>query len=55
VFTGHLTDKDREAVANPARFVGEKGGSKNLAGRDYQRRMAAIFTEQRRVLKPTAL
>jgi adenine-specific DNA methylase len=55
LFTGHLTDKDREAVANPARFVGEKGGSKNLAGRDYQRRMAAIFTEQRRVLKPDGI
>jgi len=55
LFTGHLTDKDREAVANPARFVGEKGGAKNLAGRDYQRRMAAIFTEQRRVLKPDGI
>jgi putative DNA methylase len=55
LFTGHLTDKDREAVANPARFVGEKGGAKNLAGRDYQRRMAAIFMEQRRVLKPDGI
>lgn len=55
LFTGHLTDKDLEAVANPARFVGEKGGAKNLAGRDYQRRMAAIFTEQRRVLKPDGI
>jgi putative DNA methylase len=51
LFTGRLTDKDREAVANPARFVGEKGGAKNLAGRDYQSRMAGIFREQRRVLK----
>jgi adenine-specific DNA methylase len=55
LFTGHLTDKDREAVANPARFVGEKGGAKNLAGRDYQRRMASIFREQRRVLKPDGI
>jgi putative DNA methylase len=52
LFASHLTDKDREAVANPAKFSGQKGGAKNLAGRDYQRRMAAIFREQRRVLKP---
>ena len=55
LFTGHLTDKDREAVANPARFVGEKAGAKHLAGRDYQRRMALIFREQRRVLKPDGI
>ena len=52
LFTGHLTDKDREAVANPAKFAGQKGGAKNLAGRDYQGRMASIFKEQRRVLRP---
>ena len=51
-FSDHLTDKDREAVANPARFKGGKGGAKKLAGRDYQERMAAIFTECRRVIKP---
>ena len=50
-FSSYLTDKDREAVANPAKFKGEKGGAKNLAGRDYQNRMADIFTEGRRVLK----
>ena len=55
LFTGHLTDKDREAVANAAKFAGQKGGAKNLAGRDYQRRMAAIFKEQRRVLKPDGI
>jgi len=52
LFTSHLADKDREAVANPARFTGQKSGAKNLAGRDYQRRMASIFKEQRRVLRP---
>jgi adenine-specific DNA methylase len=52
LFTGHLTDKDREAVANAAKFAGQKGGAKKLAGRDYQQRMASIFKEQRRVLKP---
>jgi len=50
-FTSYLTDKDREAVANPIRFRGQKGGTRNLAGRDYQERMAAIFGECRRVLK----
>ena len=51
VFQSHLTDKDREAVANPARFKGQKS-AKALAGVDYQARMAAIFAECRRVLKP---
>ena len=51
LFTRALTDKDREAVANPTRFAGQKG-AKALAGRDYQHRMAAIFAECRRVLKP---
>jgi adenine-specific DNA methylase len=55
LFTGHLTDKDREAVANAAKFAGQKGGAKNLAGKDYQRRMASIFKEQRRVLKPDGI
>ena len=50
-FRRHLTDKDNEAVANPARFQGQKG-AKNLAGRDYQERMAAIFAECHRTLKP---
>ena len=45
-----LTDKENEAVANPARFAGQPG-AKALAGRDYQQRMAAIFAECRRVLK----
>ena len=51
LFTSQAADKDREAVANPMRFAKQKGGAKNLAGRDYQQRMAAIFKEQRRVLK----
>ena len=41
-------------MANPARFVGEKG-ARALAGRDYQERMAAIFRECRRVLKPNGI
>ena len=51
LFRRNLTDKDNEAVANVARFRGEKG-AKALAGRDYQERMASIFAECRRVLKP---
>ena len=51
LFRSHLTDKDNEAVANPARFRGQKG-AKALAERDYQERMASIFAECRRTLKP---
>ena len=54
LFTRQLTDKDNEAVANPARFAGEKG-ARALAGRDYQERMAAIFAECRRVLKANGI
>ena len=54
LFRGHLTDKDNEAVANQARFKGRKG-AKALAGRDYQERMASIFAECRRVLKPEGI
>ena len=51
LFRRNLTDKDNEAVANPARFKGEKGVGV-IAGRDYQERMASIFAECRRTLKP---
>ena len=51
LFRQRLTDKENEAVANPARFAGEKG-ARALAGREYQERMAGIFREMRRVLKP---
>jgi putative DNA methylase len=54
LFRRPLTDKENEAVANVARFKGHKG-AKALAGRDYQRRMAGIFTECRRVLKPNGI
>lgn len=54
LFRQQLTDKESEAVANPAKFKGEKG-AKALAGRDYQQRMAAIFAEMRRVLKPDGI
>ncbi len=54
LFTRHLTDKDNEAVANPAQFAGQPG-AKALAGRAYQERMARIFSECRRVLKPDGI
>jgi len=41
-FTRRLTDKDNEAVANPAKFAGQRG-AKALAGKDYQERMARII------------
>jgi putative DNA methylase len=54
LFTRQLTDKDNEAVASPAKFAGQRG-AKMLANRDYQLRMARIFDECRRVLKPTGI
>ena len=54
LFRGYLADKDNEAVANPARFAGGKG-ARALAGRDYRQRMASIFGECRRVLKPNGI
>ena len=54
LFRRQLTDKDNEAVANPAKFQGQKG-TKALAGRDYQERMASIFTECSRTLKPSGV
>ena len=54
LFRRQLTDKENEAVANPAKFLGEKG-ARTLAGRDYQDRMASIFAECRRVLKPNGI
>ncbi len=54
LFRRQLTDKENEAVANPAKFRDRKG-ARRLAGRDYQRRMAAIFAECRRVLRPDGI
>ncbi len=54
LFRRQLTDKDSEAVANVAKFQGQKG-ARALAGRDYQERMASIFAECRRALKPSGV
>lgn len=50
LFTRQMTDKENEAVANPAKFADQKG-ARVLAGREYQERMKGIFAECRRVLK----
>lgn len=54
LFTRQLTDKDVEAIANKARFRGQKGASA-LANRYYQERMQSIFAECRRIVKPTGV
>ncbi len=53
-FAAPLTNKDEEAVANPARFAGLPSARKKreLARRDYERKMARAFREAYRVLKP---
>ncbi|MBE3577568.1 MAG: DUF1156 domain-containing protein [Limnochordales bacterium] len=52
VFTTLLTDKDSEAVANPARFHGMRHpGPRELAEKDYERKMLACFREMHRVLR----
>jgi adenine-specific DNA methylase len=53
-FLRPLTDKEMEAVANVAKFPKQKR-AKQLALCDYQERMAAIFAECRRVLKPDGI
>ena len=54
LFRRNLTDKENEAVANIAKFKGQKG-AKALAGREYEERMASIFAECRRTLKPDGI
>ncbi len=49
-FRDELTDKDNEAVANPARFAAMGRRKKELADLDYETKMTSIFSESRRVL-----
>ena len=55
----HLTDKVNEAIASPARFREQAQGSGKsasaLATRDYENKMAEIFRECRRVIKPDGI
>lgn len=49
-FHDDLTDKDNEAVANPARFAMMGKRKSELADLDYETKMTSIFAESRRVL-----
>ena len=55
----HLTDKINEAIASPARFREQaKGSGKSaatLSTQDYETKMAEIFRECRRVIKPDGI
>ena len=51
-FRDELTNKDDEAVANPARFENVGRKKKELAEQDYERKMFAAFREMHRVLHP---
>jgi len=50
-FKAELTDKDNEAVANPARFAATGRRKNELATLDYETKMTAIFAESRRTLR----
>jgi len=50
-FVGDLTDKENEAVANPARFAAMGRRRSELADLDYEAKMTAIFDEARRVMR----
>ena len=51
LFWAELTDKDREAVANPSRFRGMGTSPDELANQDYEAKMALAFAEYYRVLR----
>ena len=59
LMTPHLTDKVNEAIASPARFreyaQGSGKSASALATRDYENKMAEIFRECRRVIKPDGI
>mgnify|MGYP000889262600 CR=1 FL=1 len=46
---------DKLAIDGPYLQIKDVEGYKRVAGRDYQQRMAAIFSEMRRVLKPDGI
>jgi len=50
-FQDLLTNKDDEAVTNPARFAGLGRKKQDQARTDYERKMAAAFREMARVLR----
>jgi len=50
-FNTILTEKEEEAVANPARFKGLGRSAKKLAQEDYKTKMEACFREMHRILE----
>ena len=57
-FTRHLSEKDLEAIASPARFRNTGSSDKSArqqATADYESKMAQIFAECRRVIKPEGI
>ncbi|MBD2582470.1 DUF1156 domain-containing protein, partial [Planktothricoides raciborskii] len=51
LFWSELTDKDREAIANPSRFRDMGISADELAAQDYEAKMALAFGEYYRVLR----
>ena len=51
LYSSELTDRDREAVANPSRFRNMGESPEELANRDYEAKMALAFAEYFRVLR----
>jgi adenine-specific DNA methylase len=51
LFWMELTDKEREAVANPSRFRNMGTSPEELANQDYEAKMAMAFAEYHRVLR----
>jgi len=51
LYSSELTDKDREAVANPSRFRNMGASPESLANQDYEAKMAMAFAEYHRVLR----
>ncbi|MTF40386.1 hypothetical protein GGC33_15825 [Cyanobacterium aponinum 0216] len=51
IFYQELTDKDREAVANPSRFRNMGISADELAKQDYEAKMAMAWNEAYRVLR----
>ena len=52
LFYSELTDKEREAVANPSRFRNMGAPPEMLARADYEAKMLLAFNEYHRVLRP---
>jgi len=54
-FKTTLTEKEEEAIANPARFKGMGRSAKKLAQEDYKTKMEACFKEMHRVLRDNGI